>query len=345
MWLRSRSTGTLVAREPEFTLFLRDSRTAAVRPFASRGGRIALPVGQYWLEGWRARMRDARGRAWEIASAPGEPARIVEVRHGRVTRLPLAAPVELALVIEQSGSEVSFRLRLKGAGGETCGVVRVDGRPAPPPSLRIEDAHGRVVSRLRFEDTCGAGCAQIWRAPAGLPQPLQATPEADLGPFPFPLSVFRFHLDEHPSAPEVPAGDPAPDFTLPPVAGGAPIRLSSLRGRPVVLGFFCGCGFCQAAARRLGPEAARRGATMLAIMENEQQLQPEHVARFRAVTGFRGPILADRGGAVTRRYRSLQCPRIWVVDARGRVRYTSPDPHTPSGVMARGIRAAMASGG
>ena len=86
--------------------------------------------------------------------------------------------------------------------------------------------------------------------------------------------------------------------------------------------------------KRLAPEVAALGGVMLAIVENERQLQPEQVARFRTVTGFTGPILADHGGIVTRRYQSLECPRLWTIDRRGLVRYRNPDLRTPPAAMA-----------
>ncbi len=195
-WLRHLvPRGTLVAHEPEFTLRLRfGPRSPRRRIVIGRRGQATLAARTYLLEGWSARMPDAQGRTWEIERAPGEPARVVTVLPDRETRLPLAAPIEPELVIDQLGGEVGFRLRLKGAGGETLAPARVDGRPLPPPILRIEDAHGRVGARLRFDDTCGAGCAQSWRPPPGLAQPFRAVPELDLGPFAVKAAAFRFRL-------------------------------------------------------------------------------------------------------------------------------------------------------
>ena len=190
-------------------------------------------------------MRDARGRTWEIERAPGEPARLITLHPHRIIPLPLATPVEPELVVEQSGRDVSFRLRFKGAGGETCGEVRVDGRRALPPALRIEDARGRTVGRLRFEDTCGAGCAQVWRPPTGLPQPLQAIPEADLGPFRLARAAFRFRLDDHPPAPEVALGQLA--RTSPSPRPAAAIRSASPRSGAVQ---WCSASSAAAASAR-----------------------------------------------------------------------------------------------
>ena len=55
-------------------------------------------------------------------------------------------------------------------------------------------ARGRMVGRLRFDNTCGAGCVQVWQPPPHLVQPLRAVPEVDLGPFRFEAAAFRFRL-------------------------------------------------------------------------------------------------------------------------------------------------------
>jgi hypothetical protein len=206
LWHHLRNS-TLIAAEPEFRLGLHDGhRLQAVE---GRRGRVSLPAGQYLLHAWTVRMRDERGRTWEIDRDAGEPSRRIEVLPGRTARLPLAVPVEPDLVIQQTRREVLFRLRLRGASGETCGAVRVDGRLAPRPRLRLEDARGRVVARLRFEDTCGDGCVQVWRPPPGLAQPLKAVPEVDLGPIPQAATAFRFRLEQHATASEAPVGDHA----------------------------------------------------------------------------------------------------------------------------------------
>jgi peroxiredoxin len=308
-------------------------------------GRAAVATGEYALVGWSARRRDPHGRLWEVSRAEGEPARVLSVRAGRMTPLPLAAPVQAELVVEQTGSELAFRVRLMGAAKETLDEVRVDGRPLPPPGLRIQDARGHIVARLADEGRCGAGCAMVWRPPPELLQPLRATPEAALGPFRPVPATFRFRINSRPSPPIPAVGQVAPDFTLSPPEGGVPTRLSSLRGQPVLLCFFCGCGDCQAAAKRLTPEATMLGARIVAIVENERQLQPDQIARFRQVTGLTAPLLADHGGAVTRRYHSVSCPRVWALDRAGVIRYHSPDARATPAELVRNVRLAVGRAG
>jgi peroxiredoxin Q/BCP len=341
--LQRRATGTLVVEEPEFTLFLAEGASDASRRVEGKGP-LVLKAGEHRLGGWWARRRDRRGQTWEVRTVPGEPSRPFRVAPHGQSRLTLAAQIEPFLYVEQSGPDLVFRLRLRAPYGETLGEVLLDGRPAPPPSLRIEDARGRVVGQLRFADTCGAGCARVWRPPAGLAPPLTAIPQVDLGPFPLATTAFRFRWDRRPPASEVAVGQTAPDFALPTADGGASIRLSSRRGQPVVLGFFCGCGLCQAAARRLAPEVAALGGELIAVVESERQLRPEQVTRFREVSGFRGPVLADRGGSVTRQYRAVECPRVWAIDGAGVVRYANPEPRTSPEVMAKEMAAVLRRG-
>jgi peroxiredoxin len=336
---RAQQLGTLVSTEPEFVL--RFSPPAA--RVVGRAGRATLPAGQYRLEGWTARRRDARGRVWQIERAEDEAARLLSVPVGRPTSLALVSPARAELVVEQAGAEVAFHLRLEGAAHETLGAVRVDGRPLPPPSLRILDTRGQTVARLAGESRCGAGCAMLWRPPHGLRQPLHAIPQADLGPFRLTPAAFRFRFDDRPRLLSPSVGLRAPDFTLPPAGGGASVRLSALRGRPVLLTFFCGCGVCQAVASRLRPMVSHHGARLLAVVENERQLSLDQIARFRRVTGFPGPVLADHGGAVTRRYGSLACPRLWLLDRFGVVQAMSPAAPGSAEAVAESIRQALVS--
>ena len=126
-------------------------------------------------------------------------------------------------------------------------------------------------------------------------------------------------------------GDPAPDFELPTDAGET-LRLSALRGRPVVLYFYPkddteGCT-TQACALRDGfPAFDAAGAVILGV-------SPDSVAshrRFRAKYALPFTLLADAEHAVAERYgvwkeksmfgrRYMGVERTtFVIDADGRV--------------------------
>src|SRR5688572_10702931 len=49
--------------------------------------------------------------------------------------------------------------------------------------------------------------------------------------------------------------------------------------------------------------------------------------QFRIESGYQGPILYDTEKRdVATKYDSRACPRVWVLDEKGKILYTSPDP-------------------
>src|SRR5438128_1756506 len=116
-----------------------------------------------------------------------------------------------------------------------------------------------------------------------------------MGPFPvqvgtgidFDLTASRLHLPE----PEV--GNPAPDFALL-AADGTTVQLTFLRGRPVVVSFFCHCALCDALATALSKRAeiAQR-ARLLAVSTDPEMVSPALIEVFRQKTGFTGLMLND----------------------------------------------------
>ena len=97
-------------------------------------------------------------------------------------------------------------------------------------------------------------------------------------------------------------GNPAPDFELS-TDRGEPLRLSALRGRPVVLYFYPkddtpGCTVEACAFRDRRPELAARGATVLGV-------SPDGVAShaaFRDKFSLDFPLLADTEHEVAETY-------------------------------------------
>lgn len=103
---------------------------------------------------------------------------------------------------------------------------------------------------------------------------------------------------------------PAPDFELG-TAAGSKTRLSSLRGRPVLLAFSgSGCAACSrqlAELANIQAEYKNKGLMVLGIAT-----EPKSVPAFPA-------ILADPGAKVHRLYRVQLAPAIVVIDAQGKV--------------------------
>lgn len=119
-------------------------------------------------------------------------------------------------------------------------------------------------------------------------------------------------------APEV--GHPAPDFELPDL-DGTPVRLSSLRGRPVVVNFWATwCVPCRAEMPAIQSAYERhraQGLEVLAVnlLEDEQAIRP-----FLHELDLTLPVLLDRDGAVARDYRVTGLPSTFFIDRDGVIR-------------------------
>jgi peroxiredoxin len=136
-----------------------------------------------------------------------------------------------------------------------------------------------------------------------------------------------------PSAP-LPAGTPAPDFTLP-VTPDQQISLSELRGRPVILAFYPAdwspvCGDQMALYNQVLPEFTRLGAQLLGISVDGVWC---HRA-FGEARHLHFPLLADfePKGEVARRYGVYRAPdgtterALFVIDADGVIRWSYRSP-------------------
>jgi peroxiredoxin Q/BCP len=126
-------------------------------------------------------------------------------------------------------------------------------------------------------------------------------------------------------------GEPAPDFSLP-ADDGRTVKLSSLRGRPVVVYFYPrddtpGCTREACAFRDRQAEMAKSGAVVVGISPDSV----ESHERFREKYGLNFPLLADKHHRVAERYgawreknmygkKSMGIQRsTFLVDAEGRV--------------------------
>jgi peroxiredoxin len=127
-------------------------------------------------------------------------------------------------------------------------------------------------------------------------------------------------------------GAPAPDFVLEEVGTARSIRLSELRGKPVVLSFFCGCELCRPVAVRWGEvkDKLPPDVQMLAVVGDHSGYNPVVVKDFKWGTGWVWPVLADVGTRVGLLFKSVDCPRCWVIDAKGIIRHVNKDRMMPS---------------
>jgi peroxiredoxin Q/BCP len=122
-------------------------------------------------------------------------------------------------------------------------------------------------------------------------------------------------------------GATAPDFELPD-STGAPVRLSALRGNPVVIYFYpkddtTVCTKQACAFRDRLAEFESIGARILGISDDS----PASHAKFAAKYALPFPLLSDKGGAVRKLYGvqkrfGLIPGRVtYVIDADGRIRH------------------------
>jgi hypothetical protein len=312
---------------------------------SGKNGRAVLPVGTYSLLSWTLRARGEDGRTWQARG--GMAIDDVVIRPGQVTRLTLASPLKAKWVSATGSNPTLMELRFTGTSGEECLGVGVAGKAPPAPRFEVRDAAGAVVYVGAVRFCCKFRGAAVWTrdgtegTPAGAAGRFTARATVAWGPF----SVVM----EQPIAFEVAAvtapagaatvGQAAPEFSLSPVESGDRVSLSALRhDRPVAVCFFCGCGPCSEVAEGLSRLA---GVHAVAVVSDGESFRGEALRRFRSFTGFRGPILFDRDRDATRRYRSFECPRVWLVDRAGRLVYVNENPReAPSRVVA-GLRAAL----
>jgi peroxiredoxin len=132
----------------------------------------------------------------------------------------------------------------------------------------------------------------------------------------------------------LPAGTPAPDFTLS-RGPDAQVRLSDLRGRPVILMFYPAdwspvCGDEVALFNEVLPELQRHGAELLGISVDGVWC---HKA-FAEARRLRFPLLADfePKGAVSRAYRvyrerdGFSERALFLIDAEGLIAWSYLSP-------------------
>ncbi len=121
------------------------------------------------------------------------------------------------------------------------------------------------------------------------------------------------------AAPRV--GALAPDFALND-SNGKEWRLSSLRGRKVVVNFLCGCPNCTRLAATLEKiHREQHDIHVLGIMSKH----PDAIRSWVRATGVTFPMLFDPFGRVEQQYESNHCPRSFVIDRVGSVVGMSAD--------------------
>jgi peroxiredoxin len=305
-------------------------------------GRAPVPPGEYYISNWMVAADDAEGHHWYAkGNMLPDP---ITVRAGEETRVRLAEPLQAHLIVFGAQDPIGFRLELTGPHGERCREIRRDGQSMPQPRLEILDDKGRLVVRFPFIGRCGGTCLTTWAAPPQLKGRFTALISADFGGG-IPVEVgagtsFRLESSRL-SMPKAAVGSPAPEFAL--TAADATLnQLSFMRGKPVLLSFFCSCDLCRAVATEMGkhPEIAKR-ARVFAVFSDPSYAETSVAEAFQKETGYPGRLLLDLAANVTLQYQSPECPHLWVIDGTGIARYSTPDPHAPASKIVADAIAAL----
>jgi len=129
---------------------------------------------------------------------------------------------------------------------------------------------------------------------------------------------------------------PAPDFTLTRFDTGEKVRLSDLRGKPVIVNFWATwCRPCRAEMPALQATFERYGEDLL-VVGVDQGETGEVVGPFLDEFGITFPILMDEDMTVGRQYRILGLPTTFFIDSQGIVRGVHAG-EINSAILAEGI--------
>jgi peroxiredoxin len=117
----------------------------------------------------------------------------------------------------------------------------------------------------------------------------------------------------------VQVGDLAPDFELVDLDDSG-VALADFRGQVVLLNFWAvWCGYCRAEFPVLQAFYERHQNDGFVVLAINIQERKELVSEYVGETGLTFPVLLDRRGEVTARYRVRGLPTSFLVDRDGRI--------------------------
>jgi thiol-disulfide isomerase/thioredoxin len=156
--------------------------------------------------------------------------------------------------------------------------------------------------------------------------------EGQDGAIPLDLSR-RSGLGERGPTPK--EGAPAPDFALQGLDGHT-YRLSELRGRAVLINFWATwCGPCRTEMPAIEEVSRRYGGNRLVVLAVNVEEDADRVAPFVQQLGLSFPILLDRDGAVSRRYRVTGLPTTYLIRPDGTIDGIRLGPYTRAMLQGR----------
>lgn len=123
-------------------------------------------------------------------------------------------------------------------------------------------------------------------------------------------------LDEGSGRPAV--GDPAPDFSYS-LGDGTAVRLSDLRGRPVVLNFWATwCIPCVDEMPELQRAADASGGDLVVLAVNRNETR-DAIARFTGRVSVRFPLITNTSGDISERYGVTNLPTTYFINSDGTI--------------------------
>lgn len=123
---------------------------------------------------------------------------------------------------------------------------------------------------------------------------------------------------------EIAKGKSAPEIDLPLLQGGR-IKLSSLRGHPVVVTFWgTWCPPCRAEFPELvaaHQKYRERGLEVLAVNQRDQELNTKNVRAFVREYSLEFTVVLDARGKARRSFRLIALPTTVFIDAAGIIQH------------------------
>jgi thiol-disulfide isomerase/thioredoxin len=127
-------------------------------------------------------------------------------------------------------------------------------------------------------------------------------------------------------------GDTAPNFWLQ-LEDGRYVRLSDLKGKPVVINFWATwCPPCRAEMPEFVKTAADDDLVVLAVNDGEERIAVEE---FAAAFGMKMPVVLDRNGMLNERYLVQGLPTTYFIDRQGKLSSMVVGQITPEALDAK----------
>jgi len=114
-------------------------------------GEFSLPAGKYRINAWAIDRKDGRGESWRMSASGFSDAANFVVAAGKPTVLTVGEPVRIAMVSNESRSEVSFSLRFQGRYNETVEIMRGNNQRPRAPQLTLTSLDGAYRYTNSFE--------------------------------------------------------------------------------------------------------------------------------------------------------------------------------------------------